>query len=87
MVETEIECKTYEVHAMCECGGEFKLASDVVYDTYPPLYCYQCDKCKALQYFSQNYPYIKYVKAENEALSPFEPEVKQEILDGDKDEQ
>lgn len=52
------ELKTYAVHAMCECGGEFH--PTVMFATYPAQYQHCCDKCGKVMTFDVNYPEIKY---------------------------
>lgn len=55
------EVKTYMVHAMCECGGEFE-TGDVIWtlDMYPPKFGHVCNKCGKTVMFSEKYPKIEY---------------------------
>ena len=65
MKEVKKEIKAYEIHAMCECGGEFKVDPNglgLCYDTIPPSYSYLyiCNKCKKEEFLARHYPYVAY---------------------------
>ncbi len=59
MIEESKNCKIIVIHAMCECGGEFK-QSGVVLTSYPEKYGHICDRCGKGENFEKSYPYFSY---------------------------
>ena len=53
------EAKTYIVHMMCECGGEFVREQedlDIALTSYPPKFLHVCNKCGKREYLDGCYP-------------------------------
>ena len=60
MKEVKKEVKTYIVHAMCDCGGEY-LPTGMALTSHPVQYPHVCDKCGDKQLFSDEmYPRTEY---------------------------
>ena len=63
MKEMKNKAETSIVHAMCECGGEFK-RNGMVLMTYPEQYSHDCDRCGKREVVYEQSPKIEYVEAE-----------------------
>ena len=52
------EMKTYRIHAMCECGGEFKLDDTELFNSmfFGEGLKHTCDKCGKEIVLSEYYP-------------------------------
>jgi hypothetical protein len=54
--EVRVPCETFQVHAFCECGGEFQRMG-AVHTSFPPAYEHMCMNCKKTERFKASYPY------------------------------
>ena len=52
------EVKTYRIHAMCDCGGEFKVTNADLFNMMflNEGYRHTCDKCGKVMILSEYYP-------------------------------
>ena len=58
MREYRTEVQTFNVDALCECGGKL-LPTGVYYPTAPPKVPHKCDKCGEVETLDRVYPYIE----------------------------
>lgn len=50
--------KQITVRKRCpECSDGQMIMNGIVYTSYPPLYCHNCDKCNKMDSYRNNYPY------------------------------
>lgn len=60
--QQKVEVKTYEVHLMCDCGGEMR-HTGMVLTSNPAQYPHKCEKCGATETrFDEIFPHIVYEK-------------------------
>lgn len=52
------EIKTYKVHMMCDCGGEYKMSESDLFNMMflNEGYRHTCDKCGKVMILSEYYP-------------------------------
>jgi hypothetical protein len=59
MNATKETSKIMEVKLMCQCGGEYERAMDIVFENWKREYLHKCKKCWWVTLDRMFYPYNK----------------------------